>query len=469
MQRRRFIKQSSLVSMGFLGLRSYADSIDITDSHTSVNEELFDCGYGRLKKDPNKILNLPKGFSYKIISQRGEKMSDGLLVPGLGDGMGSFQGAHPDHTIIVRNHEISPPDVVNGGFGVEMDLLPKVSKELFYDYGHGKRPCLGGTSTMIYNQKTQKVEKQWLSLAGTVRNCAGGTTPWGSWITCEESVLKASDMLEKDHGYNFEVPATDDIALHNPLPIKAMGRFNHEAVCVDPRTSIVYQTEDRPDGLIYRYIPDVPGQLLEGGRLQILALHERAPFDTRNWTTTGEKRMKKGKKYDVQWLDIDDVESPFDDLRVRGKKAGAAVFARGEGIWFGNNEMYFACTNGGREAIGQIFRYTPSEFEAQENEDSAPGTLELFLEPNRSRVVENCDNLTIGANGDLVICEDRHTPRIIGVTPKGKTYQIAKNVGYKSEFAGATFSPDGSTLFVNIQKPGLTIAINGPWSSEQWS
>ncbi len=464
MQRRKFLTQGSLVSLGFFGLRSYAEAIDISDDLSYDDSDMARYGYGRLKKDPNKVLNLPEGFSYKIISQKGEKMSDGLIVPGLGDGMGTFKGKNPDQTIIVRNHEVSPKDLMNGGFGEDMDLLSKVSSKSFYDYGFGTMPCLGGTSTMIYNHKTQQVEKQWLSLAGTIRNCAGGTTPWGSWISCEESVLMSSKMLEQDHGYNFEVPASTDMKLYDPIPLKAMGRFNHEAVCVDPKTSIVYQTEDRPDGLIYRYVPDVSGQLSKGGRLQILAIKERASFDTRNWTTTGAKKMKKGKKYDVHWLDIDNIESPFDDLRVRGKDIGAAVFARGEGIWFGDDELYFACTNGGKEAIGQIFRYTPSKFEAQGNESDAPGTLELFLEPNKSHVVENCDNLTIAANGDLVICEDRHTPRIIGITPEGKTYKIAKNVGYKSEFAGATFSPDGSTLFVNIQVPGLTLAITGPWA-----
>jgi len=460
MQRRNFIKKSSLVSFGFLGLKSYAEAFDINES----SEEMFACGYGRLKKDPNGILKLPKGFSYKIISRKGDQMSDGLLVPGLGDGMGTFSGPSKDHTIIIRNHEISPKDVRNGAFGQEMSSLDKVPKEKFFDYGSGIAPCLGGTTTVVYNHRTQEVEKEWLSLAGTVRNCAGGTTPWGSWITCEESVLKADKVIEQDHGYNFEVPASNDIKLYDPVPIKAMGRFNHEAVCVDPRTGIVYQTEDRHDGLIYRYIPQVPGDLHKGGRLQVLAIQDSPSFDTRNWTTTGAKYMKKGKPFQVHWIDIDDVESPNDDLRVRGFKNGAAVFARGEGIWFGENELYFACTNGGREAIGQIFRYTPSSYEGQSNETSAPGTLELLLEPNNSHIVESCDNLTIGANGDLVICEDKNNPRIIGVTPEGKTFKIAENIGFESEFAGGVFSPDGQTLFVNIQKPGLTFAITGPWA-----
>ena len=461
MQRRNFIKRSSLVSLGFFGLKSYANSYDMFEPY----EETAKCGYGKLQKDPEGILKLPRDFSYKIISRRGDQMSDGLLVPGLGDGMGTFVGQNQHETIIVRNHEVSPRDYVNGAFGLELKDMAKIAQDKFYDYGRGTTPCLGGTTTIIYNHQTQQVEKEWLSLTGTVRNCAGGTTPWGSWITCEESVLKSNEYFDKDHGYNFEVPAANTMQLYDPVPIKAMGRFNHEAVCVDPRTGIVYQTEDRHDGLIYRYIPDVPSALHEGGRLQVMAIGGLPSYDTRNWARSSSKRMKTGKKHYVYWLDIDDVESPSEDLRVRGRIAGAAVFARAEGIWFGDNEFYFACTNGGRAEIGQIFRYTPSPYEAEENELSSPGTLELFLEPNTSPIVENCDNLTIASNGDLVICEDHLSPRIIGVTPEGKTYKIAKNIGFESEFAGAVFSPDGSTLFVNIQKPGLTLAITGPWSS----
>lgn len=453
--------KGSLVGLGFLGLRSYAFSSDLISNSGNI-EDWRAHGYGRLRRDPEGLLNLPRGFSYKIISRHGDIMTDGFYVPGLPDGMGAFQG-DKDKTIIVRNHEISPTDANNGPFGEELSLLERLSPNQLYDYGHGEKPCLGGTSTLVYNQKSQIVEQESLSLIGTVRNCAGGITPWGSWITCEESTIRSGSILEKDHGYNFEVPATSEIKLFDPVPIKAMGRFNHEAVCVDPRTSIVYQTEDRPDGLIYRFLPNTPGKLLNGGKLQVLGIKNREAFDTRNWTNTGAPWMRVGKKYEVRWLDIDDVESPDDDLRWRGKEAGAAVFARGEGMWFGQNEVYFACTNGGRMCHGQIFRYTPSAYEGQQEENDHPGTLEIFIEPNNSAIVESCDNLTIGANGDLIICEDKKTPKIIGVTPKGKVFQVAKNIGFPSEFAGATFSPDGKTLFVNIQEAGLTLAINGPW------
>ena len=111
--------------------------------------------------------------------------------------------------------------------------------------GSGELPCLGGTTTLVYDTRTQTLEKHFLSLIGTIRNCAGGLTPWNTWITCEETMQKAEGTYDADHGYNFEVPASADIGLADPIPLKAMGRFNHEAVAVDPKTGIVYETEDR--------------------------------------------------------------------------------------------------------------------------------------------------------------------------------------------------------------------------------
>ncbi len=389
-------------------------------------------------------------------------MTDGFLVPGLADGMAAFAG-DDGRVIVIRNHEVSPGSVNIGPFGEDLSLLPQLRPDQLFDYGRGKRPCMGGTTTVVYNPASGQVEVEYLSLAGTIRNCAGGPTPWNSWITCEENTNRADTELEKDHGFNFEVPASMTPQLFDPVPLTAMGRFNHEAVCVDPRTGIVYQTEDRGDGLLYRFIPDVPGQLHRGGRLQVLAVKDRPQFDTRNWADQASEPMPVGKPYDVTWLDIDDVEAPQDDLRLRGYADGAARFARGEGAWFGDGEFYFACTNGGRMEHGQIFRYVPSPWEGTGREKEQPATLDIFIEPNDAALVDSCDNVTIAPHGDLIICEDTNSPRIVGVTPKGEIYHLAFNTGYKSEFAGATFSPDGSTLFVNIQGPGLTLAIQGPW------
>lgn len=461
--RRNFIRNTSLVSLGFIGLNNYAANAAM-DLFAGAEPGV---GFGPLFYKEGDALSLPKGFTARIISNKGDLMNDGLLMPGMYDGMGSF--SHAGKTILIRNHENSPGADLLGPFGKGNELLHKINKDKIYDFGKGEDTCVGGTTTLVYNEKTQKVESQYLSLIGTVRNCAGGITPWKSWITCEESSLKTGNEgsgLEKDHGFNFEVPATDKIGIADPHPIKAMGRFTHEAVTVQPKTGIVYQTEDEGDSLFYRYLPNVYGKLHEGGKLQCLAIKEWESADTRNYEALTTERFPEKKSFEVRWIDLDDVEAPDGDLRLRGFKLGAARFSRGEGIWYGKNELFFACTDGGKSRNGQIFKYTPSKFEGQPGEKDAPATLELFLEPNNIETFQNCDNLTIAPWGDVIICEDKKDPRIIGITPQGKTYVIAKNIGYRSsEFAGPVFSPSGNTLFINIQSPGLTLAITGPWKN----
>jgi secreted PhoX family phosphatase len=181
---------------------------------------------------------------------------------------------------------------------------------------------------------------------------------------------------------------------------------------------------------------------------------------------TGRKTtIPLGQKFEVEWLDIGEVESPKDDLRYRGFESGAARFARGEGMWAGSDGIYFACTNGGEAKKGQIWRYVPSREEGHSDEKRRPARLELFAEPNNGNIVDNADNITVAPWGDLVICEDGGGEQfLVGVTPQGKFYKLARN-GNDSELAGATFSPDGSTLFFNAQKTGVTFAVTGPWRS----
>lgn len=458
--RRNFIRTSGIATLGFMGLSQWLQGPLQAATRTTA-----EAGYGALLADPKGILNLPKGFTYKILSQRGDKMDDGLILPGAPDGMAAFAGKN-GRVIVVRNHENSPDRFENGAFGSTNELLDKVKADRFYDYGSKKVPALGGTSTFVYNPRTGEIEKQFLSLAGTVRNCAGGPTPWNSWLTCEESTIRVGAYEgagEKDHGYVFEVPATEKVGLCDPLPIKDMGRFNHEAVAVDPRTGIVYLTEDRGDSLIYRYIPNTPGKLLNGGKLQALAIVDRKSFDTRNWESLTTPKLPLRQSVEVEWIDIDNVESPEDDLRYQGFNKGAAVFARGEGMWYGKNEIYFACTNGGHISNGQVFRYIPGSEEGKADESKSRGRLELFAESQDKEILKNCDNLTVAPWGDVVLCEDASHPFLVGITPQGEYYKLGENVGYKAEFAGGVFSPSGETFFVNIQGAGLTLAITGPW------
>ncbi|HEX7896877.1 MAG TPA: alkaline phosphatase PhoX [Planctomycetota bacterium] len=471
--RRHFLRTSAAVGAAFLGLKQLTGCATPAFSPEPAPE---------LVKDPDYVLHLPRGFSYRMISRAGEKMDDGFLVPGAPDGMAAFPG--PDgKTILVRNHELTPAELRAGGaFGPKHLLLSKLPKEKLFDFGKGKQPGLGGTTTLVYDTKSQMLDRHFLSLAGTWRNCAGGTTPWGSWVTCEESVQKKKDDVEQDHGWCFEVPAAATSPV-DPVPLKAMGRFNHEAIAVDPTSGAVYLTEDRGDrrellpeelvgltskpvpkpedlgaGLLYRFLPNVPGQLARGGRLQALTIKDKPSCFTGNWS--GE-RIAVGQSLDVEWMDLEDVESPKDDLRRRGRAAGAAAFERGEGIWTGRDGIYFCCTTGGAAMKGQVWRYVPSP---DEGKPGARGRLELFLEPNDRSVMENCDNVTVAPWGDLLLCEDGPLGNsLLGVTREGRLYRIAQVAMNRSELCGVCVSPDASTVFVNIQRPGITVAITGPF------
>lgn len=397
-------------------------------------------GYGALVPDPHGLIDLPAGFSYRIISSLGDAMSDGGTVPDAADGMGCFD-LGGGKLALVRNHELRPGQESGGAAGAAYDT---VARSLV--------PLPGGTTTLVLDARTLEVERQFRSLSGTIRNCAGGITPWGSWLTCEEDVSKPDGRINKEHGYVFEVPATATGPV-DPVPLKAMGRFNHEAACVDPASGAVYMTEDREDGLLYRFIPNVRGQLAAGGRLQALALEGQS--DTRNWSGVA---VAPQSWHAGRWVDLDDPEAPDDDLRARGAAAGATLFARGEGMWMGEGEFYFACTSGGAAKLGQVFRLRP--------QGSGPDRLQLFFESTSPDQFNFGDNLTIAPNGHLVVCEDQYVENarnhIRGITPDGTAYPLALS-RVDTEWAGACFSPDGRTLFVNLYRPAKTVAIMGPW------
>jgi secreted PhoX family phosphatase len=267
----------------------------------------------------------------------------------------------------------------------------------------------------------------------------------------------------------FEVPARGR-SLADPVPLKAMGRFNHEAAAVDPRTGIVYLTEDREDGLLYRFLPHVKGQLARGGRLQALAGFQTTDAaDTRNW---GAATFPVGTWRTAHWIDMDNVEAPDDDLRKRGQSKGGLIFARGEGIWYGANkgwgELFFTCTSGGAARLGQVMRYRPSRFEGQAGEASEPGRLQNFVESTSPEMLNYGDNITVTPFGHLIVCEDQYTDVVTnhlrGITPDGRVYPFAL-LHENTELAGACFSGDGAVMFVNIYSPAKTVAITGPWKS----
>lgn len=423
-------------------------------------------GYGPMRPDPRGLLDLPEGFSYRVVSRAGERMDDGLVTPDKFDGMGCFP-VDADRVALVRNHELEPDESDIGAFS-RADLDDSFDWGRIYGRLGDARPLPGGVSTVIYNLRSGETERRHLSLAGTNNNCAGGITPWGSWLSCEETTDGVAQGLAQDHGWVFEVPAMARGAAE-PLPIRAMGRFKHEAVCIDPRTGVAYLTEDVADSLFYRYLPEDRRNLHRGGRLQALALVDAERGDTRNWH--GDY-WRQGESKAVRWIDMEHVESPDGDLNLRGHAAGAALFARGEGVHWAGDHLYFTCTSGGAGRHGQIMRYDPSRFEGQAGEADEPGHLTLFVESGDRAVLDYVDNITVAPNGHVIGCEDkqRGVQHVKGVTPDGRIYAIARNAldleapdGSNTEFAGACWSPDGRILFVNLYSPGATLAISGPW------
>lgn len=425
-------------------------------------------GFGKLIPDPRQILDLPEGFKYQIVCRKGDEMDDGLLLPGEADGMAAFPGEN-GRIILVCNHENPPSKHHNGAFGMGLERLDRIDRAKVYDYGGGRTPGGGGTTTIVYDPQTRETVRKHLSLAGTELNCAGGPTPWGSWLSCEEcfedpgsqSVFFGSTQREKRHGYVFEVAAGDSGPV-DPVPLRDMGRFEHEAAAVNTHSGLVYMTEDRARSLLYRFIPTEPGKLRLGGRLQALCVAGRPSFDTRNWSDAFG--MKTGGWLETAWIDMQDVDGAHNDLRLRGAEAGAAIFARGEGLCFTGQEFVMTATIGGRQRLGQIFAYRPSPKEARPDEASEPGMLSLLAESTTNSLLRHGDNVTMSPWGDLLVCEDTANHcGLVGIRPDGLQYPLADNAYTNSELAGVCFSPDGSVLFLNIQVRGYVLAITGPW------
>lgn len=459
---RRHLMGSGAAAVAFTGMARHASAQAAGPAATEETYLNQIHGYGPLQADPNKLLDLPEGFSYQVVAQSGDTMDDGLFVPGQPDGMACFP-LSGTQVALVMNHELKGSSSLHrnlGPGGLHQERLGLLDASKAFDTFKDGRPLPGGCSTLIYDLASRQTVSHHLTLAGTSTNCCGGPTPWGSWLSCEETIETPADAdVTRAHGWVFEVPATATGPV-DPAPLKAMGRFDHEAVCIDPRTGMAYLTEDQNDGLLYRFIPNVPGKLAEGGKLQALSLKDAPSADTRNQDA---RLWAVGDWREVEWIDLQDVEDPAGDLRLRGHRSGAALIARGEGIWWGDDEMYLTATSGGPIRRGQILRLVPGM-------NGAADRLQLFVESTDEKTMNMGDNITVAPWGHLVVCEDNYSSEIRnhlkGVTPEGQVYVIARNVFRgNSEFAGACFSPDGEVLFVNIMYPGMTLAIRGPWES----
>jgi hypothetical protein len=427
-------------------------------------------------RDTTVRLHLPEGFQYRSFHDTTTPLvlDDGTTLPGRHDGMGAFDAGN-GNVLLVRNHEVNNPGPAFGDASKAYDAMAQ-----------------SGTTTIEVTHEGVVVDS-YTSLNGTQMNCSGGRMPWGSWITCEETINGpdvgpdftgvSNVALTQRHGFIFEVPAGGQ---SNRQPIRKAGRFAHEAVAFDPEEGILYLTEDDfgfPSGF-YRYIPATDpmetGSLDNDGQLQMLAVVDQPNADL---AVTQRRRAT----YRVEWVDIDDPDPTFPFtpgqpaptpnntaltyVASQGWAKGAAFFSRLEGCAYDDGVVYFTSTQGGGPAEptnsdtvqgwgngnGQIWAYKIDE-----------GILQLIYQSTGPDVLDFPDNVTTSPRGTIILCEDNVNDNFIrGLSRGGQLFDLALNRmanRTNDEFAGSTFSPDGGTLFVNIQASrGLSFAIWGPW------
>lgn len=386
--------------------------------------------FGPLRPDPKRILDLPEGFTYEILQTVGDAMTDGHRVPGAPDGM-ACMSTRDGKWALMRNHELSI------GSSAGPYAPGQVPSTKAFD-----RAAVGGVTRVVIDPRTRKVLSSNLVLVGTVRNCAGGPSPWG-WLSCEEDVSEG-------HGYVF-LCDPDAATVADPVRIRGYGRFNHEAAAVDPATNVAYLTEDRGDSALYRFVPADRGKPFDG-ELQALKVVGRGRVDT----STG---MKVGDRLAVEWVPIAQPDPRGDTVRGEAQGKGAALFSRGEGIWWANGAVYVCSTDGGPARGGQIFELVPT---------ATGGTLTLIAQSTDRRLLDMPDNITVAPNGDLYMAEDGGGDQFVRVLGRdGAIVDFARNAKSGSELAGVCFSPDGTALFVNIQRDGLTLMVTGPFDPVQ--
>jgi secreted PhoX family phosphatase len=432
-------------------------------------------------RDGQVRLHLPARFRYRSFhdTELPVTLADGTVLPGRHDGMAAFPA--PDGNVwLLRNHEINNPGAAIGP-GTPYDAMAR-----------------GVTTTVLVTPRGEVLDS-FTALNGTQMNCAGAVTPWGTWIVCEETVngpdvgpdfTGVSNVpLRQRHGFIFEVPPGGQ---SNRRPITAAGRFAHEAAAWDAREGVLYLTEDNftfPSGL-FRFLPAVDplvaGELVDEGRLQMLRVVGRP---NANLAVAQHNRAA----YAVDWVDIEDPAPTFsytpgqpapttNDAAIsyvgdQGRAQGAAWFSRLEGAVWARNRVYFAATQGGGPAEagpGPILDGYGNGHGQLWALDPRTGTLTCVFQSPGPEVLDFPDNLAVRDNrGAIVICEDNLSDNYVrALTRDGRVRDIALNrlvsrtgaPRFDDEFAGAAFTPDGGTMFVNIHSAAaITFAIWGPW------
>ena len=494
--RRQFLRGSAATAASTL-----ASPFGFLSTHLLANQTL--CGtrgpspYGPLVPTQDQatglyLIMLPAGFTYTTLSWAGDTLDDGSPVPTGHDGMAVVdmrgQGRTAEY-LLIRNQEV---------FGLGQPIASG------YNYDNQ-----GPGGTTVLRIRNGRLLEHVVSLSGTSGNCAGGPTPWGTWLTCEERII----VGDEPHGYVFESTLS---RVTTPTPLRQMGRFKHEAVAVDPKTGGVYLTEDnssnntapasrnrmRGNSGFYYFDPDDKlgglGSLNNGGTLYML----QALMPGTDTVVEDLRNPECLSEYDVKWIEITEPEAdPTDTMSgpyIEALAGGATRFQRLEGCWWNSREdrVVFVDTEAGPvsaqpdrndRAEGAVWSYDPR------NASLANLFVSRGAEVVSAYGSDNPDNITVSPQGGIILCEDGGQDdgdglALLGLLPNGQTFEFARNIveidngdrtalsaaehnvdviepgNYTgSEWAGATFSPDGRWLFANIQRPGITFCITGPW------
>lgn len=438
-----------------------------------------------LVDDPRGLLALPPGFQYQVVTYAGRtKLDDGQgVTPSNHEGTAVFDGPR-GRLLLIQNHELPAGSPLG---------VPHVEGTV-YD----PTALMGGGCTVIETDRHGRNHGEWVGISGTHTNCAGGPTPWGTWLTCEETETKAgvawsgdgrTGIYSKDHGYVFEVFAD---GRNTPSPIKAFGRYAHEALAVDTDRKHVYLSEDasNPNGLFYRWTAPRGLRLKAGlahqlgatdGELEAMAIlmDDGSVLPDVAYLTSAQL----GRRFPVKWVPVPERDGQTTSVRkqfnegavTRGKKF-EGVYGTAKGVYVVNSYA-FNSSDLPADAVkhdGMVWFYSYADktmtlvtyFPHQASTDSGAA-------PRYDGVVfDGPDNVTVTPWGTLVLAEDGvGASHVLSSVPGGPTYAIARNqfnIGTEaepefSEFTGPEFSADGKVLFVNIQTPGITLAITGPW------
>lgn len=458
LSRRDFLNRSAVAGLVLAGSTEMFTGAAVAEPDGPTGEP----GYGPLVDDPAGVLALPAGFSYAIVTHAGRtRLESGEPTPGNHDGTGAFP-LRDGGTVLVNNHELG-------------DALADTPFPVPHLDGYVYDPGTPGGCTVVETDRDGNPIREYVGVAGTSTNCAGGVTPWQTWLTCEETeALAGEEGATKDHGYVFDVDPYDQNANRDPQPIKALGRYAHEAAAVDPTRGHIYLTEDasNPNGLLYRWEPPqdyrprrggLRGLAADAGTLAAMAARDGAGAHVDDLS----RAMVISTTYTVSWVPVPDRDARTMSTRKQFTSSDVTRGRKLEGAWWGDGGAYIVTSFARAESPvphdGQIWFYNPQR-----------STLTLRLRfgvnptPDVDGAFDGPDNITVSPYGGVILAEDGNgIQHLIGVTTDGRSYPLARNEVDTNEFTGPVFSPDRRTLFANLQTPGTMFAIRGPWRPQR--